>query len=284
MRMFFVIANPMVVRFSLPESIACLSEKLIGFARRESFQALKDRAHGFVRHRPEDHVDMIGHDDPRMEVIPSNVEKPQSSSHGICYFGPFQPALTLACIQETLELAKIVALDFVKRILRRWFLKFFSVRRQRDKATESFRALCLQLKQHSLWQRICKSECDEIARAFTFYVREKTSRVNSRSKGVRRFWLNSGCAQFEIYAVKPGILFGRSHGERLRQREGEAQCSRFCGGVDGSMPSIWTRFAECNSAIQQIENLRYGGGTQFGQTFYNSFTHRAGKRGNMSSE
>jgi len=247
--MFIVTANPMVVRFSLPESITCPSEKLVGFASGESFQALKDCAQGFTWHRPKDHVNMIRHDDPRVKMIPGVFEKMQSFGDDIRYFGAFQPTLTLAFIEELLELAKIISFDFLERVLSAPSLEFLPVRRQLVKAVEAFRAFCLKLKQDIFRQRIRKAESHEIASAFALYVREKTACVNTRPKGIRSFWFDAGRPQFKFYAIKPGVLFGGEHRGTLGQRvaQGNALSSMrrrriLCLEIIHGLPSATRRY------------------------------------------
>ena len=270
--MFFVIANPMVVSFSLPEGITCFAEKFVGFASRESLPTLNNCAHGFIWHRPENHMNVVGHDDPRVQSITSVVEKTQSLSNKIRDFGAFQPALAIAGIKEILELAKIISLDFFKRILSARFLELFPARSQCVKAMETFRAFCLKLKQEILRQRIRKAKSYEIARALSFDVGEKTARVNAGTKGIGRLWLDAGCAQFKVYPVKPWILFGGGeHGGTLRQREdrGNALISTRCG-----MISCFENVYGLPSATRRYGRLKicatYTNRTNFLQRFYTS--------------
>jgi putative membrane protein insertion efficiency factor len=53
-------------------------------------------------------------------------------------------------------------------------------------------------------------------------------------------------------------------GHTARSAELHSAVSRICNppGVANSEAISGSRFAECNSAIQQIENLRYGGGAE----------------------
>jgi hypothetical protein len=270
--MFFIITDPMVVRFSLPEGIACFAEKLVGFASCESFPALSDCGHGFIRHRPEDHVNVVGHDDPGMEVITSAVEKPQGLNNKICYLGPFQPALTVAFIEELLEFSKVISFDLFKRILSARFLEFFSTWRQRVKAMEPFRALRLNSKQDLSGQRIRKAKSDEIPLAFAFYVRQKTARVNAGTKRIGRLWFDSGSAEFEFYTVKPWILFGGKHGGTLTRKAAKTQCSRFaecqairCPQIGHGLPSVTRRYSRLKICATHYTNR-----TNFLQRFYTS--------------
>ncbi len=219
--MFFVIANPVVKRFSLPESLAGFSENLIRFTGCKSFPTLYDCAHCLIGHRPEDDVNMIGHDNPSIQSVTVAVKKPQCSGDQIRDLGSFEPTLSLVCIEKTLQVAKIIAFDFFDRIFRHAGSSLLLAGcRLIVEAVKSFRALCLIFQQHGLRQRIGKSERHEIARTFAFDVRKKTARVNTRPKRICRLRLDAGCAKFKFDAVNPRIIFVGKHRGMVGQKGG----------------------------------------------------------------
>jgi hypothetical protein len=220
---------------------------------------------------------MIRHDDPGMEMVASVVEKPQGFGDQIRYFGSFQPALALARIKEMLKLAKIISLDFFHGIIGLMLLPLFLYRWLVLKSVEPFGAFCLNFKQHIFRQGIVESKGYEIARSLAFDMRKKTAGVNARAKAGSRFWFDAISAKFEFYAIKPWILLGGDHGVMLKRRVDQRQWRRFAdGGVLGdSMPLNCSRSAECNSAIQQIENLRYGPALQNSDKLFTTVLHIA---------
>src|SRR6266852_9614887 len=57
----------MIIGFRLPEGLAGPIEERVGFAGREALDGLGDPGEGRVRVNQE--MDVVGHDDPRVEVI-----------------------------------------------------------------------------------------------------------------------------------------------------------------------------------------------------------------------
>jgi hypothetical protein len=278
--MFLVIANPVVIRFSLPESLTRLSKKFIRFAGCKPFPTLDNRTQGFIRHGPEDDVNMVWHHDPRVKVVAGAMKKTQRSNNDIRNFGSSKPAFAAVGVKKVFQFPKIIAFDLFNRIIRRSELALFAlIRRWGVEPMKSFGTLGLIFQQHVFRQRIHESKGNKIARALAFDVRKKAARMNSRPKRICRLRFNSGGTKFKFYAIKPWIFLGGNHGRRLRRRVVRRQWRGFaeCAALGDSVPSNCSRSAECNSAIQQIENLRYIAGamarrhrnrTNFLQRFY----------------
>jgi len=106
---------------------------------------------------------------------------------------------------------------------------------------KSLRAICLILEQDIFRQRIRESKSYEIAGAFSFYVRQKTARVNTRLQRVCRFRFDTRCTKLEFHVVNPRIAFLRNHRGTVGQRGGRVQC--FVSRKN-------RRHAECNSALR----------------------------------
>jgi len=239
--MFFIVANPMVKRFPLPESFAGFPDDLVCFASGITFPTLHDRTHSLIRRRPEDDVHMVRHDDPSIQSVTVAIEKTERPSDQIRNLGPFQPTFSAAGIEEMFEIAKIVALNFFNRVLGCGrFARLISRGRLAVEAMQSLRAIGLILKQDIFRQRIRESKSYEIARAFAFDVREKTASVNTRSQRVCRLWFDAVCAKFEFHAVNSGIAFLRTHGGRLAKEHVDRNV--LCAGNVHVLPSATRRY------------------------------------------
>jgi hypothetical protein len=68
-RPFVIVANPVVVGFLLPESLAGATEYLIGLSACVPLAAAQNIAQGVIRHGPENEMDVVGHDDPLVEQV-----------------------------------------------------------------------------------------------------------------------------------------------------------------------------------------------------------------------
>ena len=149
--MFFIVANPMVKRFSLPEGFAGFPDDLVCFAGGITFPTLHDRTHCLIRRRPKDDVHMVRHDDPGIQLVSVVIEKSERSSDQIRNLRLFKPTFSAAGIEEMFEIAKIVTLNFLNRILcRGTFAWSFSGDRLAIEAMKSLRAICLMLEQTAL--------------------------------------------------------------------------------------------------------------------------------------
>ena len=90
---FFFVSSPVVVRFILPERSA--SRVLLGvdLAGRETFQTLRDLAQFFVGF--EEHMHVIHHDAPAVEIITFGRPKEDGVLHGLCRGWVFQMGWTI---------------------------------------------------------------------------------------------------------------------------------------------------------------------------------------------
>src|SRR5215467_9505907 len=70
----YIISNPMVKWFSLPERSVGSSKNFVGFACRIAFPVLNNVADQMVWHGPHNSMDVIGHHNPRPKQIALFVE------------------------------------------------------------------------------------------------------------------------------------------------------------------------------------------------------------------
>ena len=110
-RLLLVVAYPMVIRFALPKIQAGSSQKFICFTRGEPFPTVKNISEQMIGHRPDDGMNVIGHDNPRAQFITFPVEMAQRRRDNIRNFRSPQSALTHALVQITLQIALIIPID-----------------------------------------------------------------------------------------------------------------------------------------------------------------------------
>ena len=110
--MFGVVADPMVIRFRLPERFTGALQNFVGFAGGESLPTLDDGAKGVIRRRAKNRMDMIRHHDPFIESVAVPVKKRQSSGNKISNCRTFQPAFTFAFVQKSFDLPPEVTVNF----------------------------------------------------------------------------------------------------------------------------------------------------------------------------
>src|SRR5437879_4734809 len=108
--MFFIITNPMIERFRLPERFACAAKKLIGLSTRVTFPTLNDLAQGLVWHRPEHDMSMIWHHDPGVQMIALACKVLDSINYQLSDLWLTQPALSAATVEVSLNLPVIIPL------------------------------------------------------------------------------------------------------------------------------------------------------------------------------
>jgi hypothetical protein len=66
---FGVVADPVIVRFGLPERLSGAAEQAIGFPSAVPLPTPENIAEQMIGHGPKHDVDMIRHHDSRIEVI-----------------------------------------------------------------------------------------------------------------------------------------------------------------------------------------------------------------------
>jgi hypothetical protein len=293
--MFFIVANPMIIRLPLPECIPCESKNLVGFARSKALPALHDIAHRIIRNRPENSVDVVRHDDPRIQSVAFAVEKAQRPCNQIRNISSLQPATALISIEEIFQFSKIVAFNLLRRIIR---LSGFALLLRNFllglEPLEPPGAFCPVFKEHVFWQRICKTKCNKVTRPLTLHMRQETARMNSGPQRVGRIRFNTCGAKFKCHPINSRILFLGKHGGRIARAHHARQTfvtlqtvtsvRRRSAELHSAASQIFnlprvikfqhaqknSRPAEFNSAIQQIENLRYNMRTIFLQLSHKS--------------
>ena len=271
--MLLIIANPVIERFRLPEWLTCAAEKLVRLPGSKPLPALYDAAQRMGWHRPQDRMNVIRHDYPGVQLIALSGEEAESVGNQLGNLRPSKPALTATSIQITLQFAVVVPFNSFQSIpFGQGGTQLPGGRFLGVEPGQTFRPLCLEFKQHFPRKRVRETEGDEVSGAFPFDVRQIAARMNSRTQGICSLRFHSCGTQLETYAFKLRIGFLRKHGRRiaafgssaqLHRRSADFQsavsptCSRLRVGHGGGRRIIRST-ADYKSAIQQIENLRYG--------------------------
>jgi hypothetical protein len=68
-RLLVVVADPVIAGLALPESFARPLQEQIGLSRSVAFAAFEDLAQREVWNRPQDDMDVVGHDNPIIQQI-----------------------------------------------------------------------------------------------------------------------------------------------------------------------------------------------------------------------
>jgi hypothetical protein len=278
--MFLIIPNPVVKRLRLPESLAGATEELVRFPRYVALPALQNLAQRMIRHRPKHSVNMVWHNDPRIQSETFVLKKPKRLGGQISNLGSLEPAFAPALVQIVLELPKVTPLNLVQGFwLWRFGAKVVCGGALSVESLQPFGALGLVFEQNVLWQRIHETERDEVSGALAFHVREVSPCVDSRTQRIGPLRLNACGAQLMLHAFGSRISLGGDHDPRIarsvwfvqpRQRlqrcsaELHSAVSQICNLQRARRfgnSRVCGRFAECNSAIRQIENLRCENGS-----------------------
>ena len=219
---------------------------------------------------------MVWHNDPRIQSETFALKKPKRLGGQISNLGSLEPAFAPALVQIVLELPKVTPLNLVQdfwlwrsgpKVLCRVSLSVESL--------QPFGTLGLVFEQNVLWQRIRETKRDEVSGALAFHVREVSPCVDSRTQRIGRLRLNACGAQLMLHAFGSRISLGGDHDRRIAGSAGVVQPRRRLRCRSAELHStvsqicnrqrarrfgnsrVCGRFAECNSAIRQIENLRY---------------------------
>ena len=294
--MLFVMSYPMVESLRLPERLPRAAKEFVRLPRSIALPTLQNGAQVVIGHRPQHRVNVIWHHHPGLQVIPLPVKETEGTDHEVGDLRTSEPALPLALVQVSFQLTKVVPFNFFQDIrTRRCGTVLLRASRVCMKSCQAFCPFRLNFKQHLFRKRIRQPESDEVAGSFPLYVRQIPARVNSRHQWLALRRLHACSPQFKPDAVDPWIPLSRKHGRKLRlnpfvtqqvsstrpqtlpslTRRGSADfqsavsptCSRLAADYSGDLSSSG-RIAESNSAILQIENLRYEQSLRYYQKWF----------------
>src|SRR5580765_6920023 len=70
-----VVADEVFVRFPLPQGDNLYRQALVDFVRSERFPTVQDAAQCVARHRPDNDMGMVGHHNPRAQLVALTLEE-----------------------------------------------------------------------------------------------------------------------------------------------------------------------------------------------------------------
>ena len=91
----------------MPERLAGALQKFVRLLAGVGFPTVQDFAQGMPGQRPDDGVNVIGHDDPRAQLIALADEKFQGTGNEVSHVNPAQPARAFAAIEQRFNLVAI---------------------------------------------------------------------------------------------------------------------------------------------------------------------------------
>ncbi len=109
----FIVADEMLVRFALPERNNLRRQPSVDFVRAEGFPTVQDVAQRVARHRPDHDMGVIGHDDPRAQLVTLAVEETNCASDEVRKFRITEMTSAVAGIEVFVHAAGIPAEQFL---------------------------------------------------------------------------------------------------------------------------------------------------------------------------
>jgi hypothetical protein len=199
-RPLVIIPDPMIVGFRLPERFFAHAQNLLGAARGELFPRFQNIAQQVVRHRPDDSVGVVGHDNPFMQQIPAFMKVSHRVSNQISDVSPAQVTSPGALIKVAFHFAAKVARDFFFGIVNS-FASFYEI----IQSPQAFRLFVFKFKQNLPGQRVGQAKCNEIGSSFALHMRQIPARVNARAKQTGSFFPCSAGAELMARPLQSGI-------------------------------------------------------------------------------
>jgi hypothetical protein len=127
-------------------------QEQIGLSRSVAFATFEDLAQREVWHRPQDDMDVVGHDNPIIQQILFVVKMPERLGDHVRDFRPAQMTFAHAAVEVTLHLAAQFAMDFPG-------LLGACIGRE---SAQSFSVFALEAQEHLLRKRIREPKRDEV--------------------------------------------------------------------------------------------------------------------------
>ncbi len=186
-------------------------------------------------------MNVIRHHHPVVEQITLATKMSECGSNHVRNCGSAEMTFAGAFVQIPLNLAPEFAVDLLC-LLGRGFGR---------KLAQRLGVFLFEAKQHFFRQRIHEPEGDEVRRAFAFDVRQITARVDASAK-----WMPARSGLADASGTPSACNWNLT-----RSNPGLGSAGFILGEVTNwHSPgnSGFARFADCQSATQQIANLRYG--------------------------
>ena len=108
-----IIADEMFVGLALPERNDFRRQPFVNLVRRKRFPGMQDFAQRVAGHRPDNDVRVIGHDDPRAQLVTLALEETNCASDEVREFGITQVTDAVTCIEVFVHAAGIPAEHFL---------------------------------------------------------------------------------------------------------------------------------------------------------------------------
>jgi len=195
-----IVPDPMVETLRLPKGSGSQIQNSFGTTRYELLPGLRDSTKQMVGHRPDDHVDVIRHDDPFVKDVAFPVEVPQGVPDQTRDIRTPEVTRTVTLVEADRDLLLKFAggfqCAFSLNLLRHGF-----------DLTQSRSILLLELGQYLLRHSVAQTKRDKVRRTFTFYVRQISPCMDAASQrvwGVDWYTLRSQLVQ----SPAPSCLLG----------------------------------------------------------------------------
>jgi hypothetical protein len=212
-----VAANPVIKALALPESPCSNTENFLGLTGGELFPRLQDVAQEMIWHRPENDVNVVGHDNPFVQHLPVFVKMEHGIANDPGDLGPAQMTCAMPLVEKPFDLS----LKFTDRFFLGSSTVCFGDRFERSQSRGVF---ALKLKQDLFRQGIRQSKRCKVGASIPFDVRQIAAGVNSRSQRIRCFNRSTGHPKFVARSIQSGILSSvrRNCHDRSLAMEGNA--------------------------------------------------------------
>ena len=203
-RLLIIIPNPVIVGFRLPEWFFTHAQNLLGAARGELFPRFQNVAQQVVRHRPDDGVGVVGHDNPFMQQIPAFMEVSHRVSDQISDVSPAQVTSPRALIKIAFHLTAKVACNFFFGIV-----NGFASLCEIVQSPQTFRLFVFKFQQHLLGQGVRQTKCNKIGSSLVLHMRQVPARVNARTKRAGSFVPRTAGAELMARSLQAKIRLVR---------------------------------------------------------------------------
>ena len=203
-RLLIIITNPVIVGFRLPKRFFAQAQYFLGTARGELFPRFQNVAQQVVRHRPDDGMGVVGHDNPFMQQIPALMKVSHRASDQISDVGPAQVTCARALVKIAFHLAAKIARDFFCGIVN-GFASLCEV----IQSSQAFRLFVFKSQQNLPGQRVGQAKRNEIGSSFALYMWQIPARVNARAKRIGSLVFRSTGAELMARTLQTGIRLMR---------------------------------------------------------------------------
>ncbi len=174
------VPNQMLVRFALPERNDFLRQQLVDLVRSVGFPTVQDVAQAVPWHRPDDDVRVVGHHDPRVQLVAPTLKETNRAGDKVRESGVAEVTDAVAAIEVFVHAIRIPAEEFF--LLMPCEGAFCRHRVLKDRVALHFKA-----EQDILWQRAGLAERGEIRASLLLQMRKDASEMEAADEWVRLF-------------------------------------------------------------------------------------------------